>query len=130
MLNFYPEVDAASEFLEISNDFTDPKDIIREVISNAFDAGATEIKISAAVDRSTGEDELVITARDNGHGISEENLKSFFGLGFSTRRETDNQGNKSSGAIGEKGHGTKVYFNSRKIELTTGAHVTHNKLNT
>ena len=26
---------------------------------------------------------------------------------------------KVSGAIGEKGHGTKIYFNSRSIELRT-----------
>jgi hypothetical protein len=31
----------------------------------------------------------------------------------------DARGFEASGAIGEKGHGTKIYFNSRKIELRT-----------
>lgn len=119
MQTFLPKVDPAAEFLEISNDFTDPKEIIREAISNSFDAGATEITISVVIDKTTGEDELVVTIRDNGHGMTEADLIAFFGLGFSTRREKDEHGYKSSNAIGEKGHGTKTYFNSRRIEVVT-----------
>lgn len=119
MATFVPEVDPASEFLEISNDFTDPKEIIREGISNAFDAGASEIEIQAVIDKTSGEDELVITIIDNGHGMDEDEIKQFFGLGYSTRRTKDKLGQKASGAIGEKGHGTKIYFNSRKIEVAS-----------
>lgn len=46
--------------------------------------------------------------------MSSEQLQNFFDLGNSTRREDKN-------TIGEKGHGTKVYFNSRKIEVKTSA---------
>jgi hypothetical protein len=119
MPTFSPEVEPAAEFLEISNDFTDPKEIVREAISNAFDAGATEIKVSAVIDKATGEDELVILVEDNGHGMSEQDLRAFFGLGLSTRRQKDEYGRKASSAIGEKGHGTKIYFNSRRVEVVT-----------
>jgi hypothetical protein len=44
--------------------------------------------------------------------MTSEQLQNFFDLGNSTRRDDE-------GAIGEKGHGTKVYFNSNKIEVKT-----------
>jgi len=126
MPSFKPSVNEAREFLEISSDFGNPKEIIREAISNSFDAGADKIDISVFIDKSSGEDELVVTIKDNGEGIQEEQLKEFFGLGFSNRVITDALGNKISDAIGEKGHGTKVYFNSKCIELETvrdGKHI-------
>jgi len=116
-MEFVPSVNEAAEFLEISNDFCKPKEVVREAISNCFDAGAKNIKIEIYVDKSRGIDELVIYIEDDGEGMIEEDLKSFFGLGYSTRRERDERGFKSSTSIGEKGHGTKVYFNSRRIEV-------------
>jgi hypothetical protein len=116
---FTPTVDPAAEFLEISNDFTDPKEIIRESISNAFDAKATQIWINILVDKSTGIDELIIEIKDNGEGMDEDAVKKFFGLGHSTRRLADSLGYKVQGPIGEKGHGTKIYFNSAQIEVVT-----------
>ena len=112
-----PSVSPADEFLEIANDFTDPKEVVREAISNAFDAKAIVIKITCLVDKTTGTDELVIIVEDDGEGLSDVVLDAFFGLGKSTRRQKDAQGNKASGAIGEKGHGTKIYYNSRRIEV-------------
>ena len=118
-----PTVDPAAEFLEISNDFTDPKELVREAISNAFDAKSNIIRIKAFIDKNSGVDELTILIEDDGEGMDMDQLKGFFGLGFSNRREKDEFGNKSSDAIGEKGHGTKIYFNSRKIEVAS----VHNK---
>lgn len=119
MPSFKPSVNEAREFLEIASDFGNPQEIIREAISNSFDAKATEIHISAVINKSTGEDELVISIADNGEGMSEEKLKLFFGLGFTDRVKLDKHGDKISDAIGEKGHGTKVYFNSRRIEVSS-----------
>ena len=118
-MEFTPSVNEAAEFLEISNDFTNPRDVVREAISNSFDAGAKSIRIDIYVDRSTGIDELVIKVEDDGEGMDEEAVKAFFGLGYSTRVAIDEKGFKVSPSIGEKGHGTKVYFNSRRIELKT-----------
>jgi len=119
MPKFTPEVDIASEFLEISSDFGDPREIIREAISNSFDAGAKTISITALVDRSTGVDELVVILEDDGEGMNENQLRQFYGLGFTRGRLVDNLGRKISKNIGEKGHGTKIYFNSRQIEVET-----------
>jgi hypothetical protein len=116
---FRPEVKPEAEFLEICNDFTEPREIVREAISNAFDARANVIKIGVYIDRSHGIDELVLTLDDDGQGMDIEGVKAFFNLGFSTRRIHDARGFKTSGAIGEKGHGTKIYFNSRTIEVRT-----------
>ncbi len=118
-MEFTPTVNEAAEFLEISNDFTNPKEVIREAISNCFDAGAKNIKIEIYVDRSGGIDELVINIEDDGEGMNEEQLKAFFGLGYTTRVAVDERGFNVSPSIGEKGHGTKVYFNSRRIEVKT-----------
>lgn len=119
MPSFTPEVNPKAEFAEIANDFSNPLEIIREAISNCFDAKASEIKISVFVDKTSGVDELVVEIKDDGDGVSEVSLKNFFGLGFSTRLKFDELGNKISDSIGEKGHGTKIYFNSRNVELTS-----------
>ena len=119
LATYKPEVNPQAEFLEICNDFTEPREIVREAISNGFDAGARRIEITAYVDRMTGKDELVLRFKDDGHGMDETGLKSFFSLAMTTRMLKDEFGFKSSGAIGEKGHGTKIYFNSRKIEVSS-----------
>ena len=38
-----PEVNSAQEFIEIAQDFSNPLDLVREAISNAFDAKAKNI---------------------------------------------------------------------------------------
>ena len=111
-ISIVPKVDATREFLEIANDFTNPLEIVREAISNSFDWGATHIKILFDIINESGESVLKITLSDNGEGMDYDGLQSFFDLGNSQAR----QRNK---CIGEKGHGTKVYFNSNHIEVNT-----------
>jgi signal transduction histidine kinase len=100
-----PAVDAVREFLEIAGDFTNPLEVIREAISNAIDAGASEIKINFSQPKAVGGYVLTITIEDDGRGMDAQDLQSFFDLGNSAKRHDPN-------LIGEKGHGTKVYFNS------------------
>lgn len=108
-----PTVDQSREFLEIAGDFSNPLDIVREAISNSFDAGASRMTILFESTNYEGEFELKITLKDNGHGMNESELHNFFDLGNSSRR-----GDPSK--IGEKGHGTKVYFNCKgRIVVTT-----------
>ena len=107
-----PKVDETQEFIEIANDFSNPLELVREAISNSYDAKATEIKIKFIVENDYGEALLKIEIEDNGSGMDNEGLQSFFDLGNSLRR-------KDKDSIGEKGHGTKVYFNSKRIEVTT-----------
>lgn len=107
---YTPKVDETQEFIEIANDFSNPLDLVREAISNSYDANATEIEISFSVNKEYGENVLVITISDNGDGMTKNELENFFDLGNSSRRNNEK-------AIGEKGHGTKVYFNSRHIQV-------------
>ena len=107
-----PTVDQAQEFIEIANDFANPLDLVREAISNAFDAHATEVRLAFETELISGETTFVIRLTDNGDGMGRNELQSFFDLGNSTRR-----GDRST--IGEKGHGTKVYFNAKKLIVDT-----------
>jgi len=107
-----PKVDEAQEFIEIANDFSNPLDLVREAISNAFDAKAKIIKIHFDVIKQYGESVLQITMSDDGTGMDRKGLQAFFDLGNSSRREEPE-------TIGEKGHGTKVYFNSSEIRVST-----------
>jgi hypothetical protein len=106
-----PEVDEAREFLEITRDFVDPRDAIREAISNALDWGASTVAVRVWEDRRRPDEELVLEIQDDGRGLNEERLQAFFDLGRSPC-ECD-----GGARIGYKGHGTKTYFNSRQIEV-------------
>ena len=50
-----PKVDQTQEFIEISNDFSNPLEIVREAISNSFDAKATKIEFYFDVTKLYGE---------------------------------------------------------------------------
>jgi len=116
---YRPKVDEASEFLEISRDFTRPQEILREAVSNAYDAKASVIQIDVYTDRSAGEEQLVVRIEDNGQGMKEADLRAFFDLGRSTRNVLDGRGFRLGDFIGSKGHGTKIYYNSSRIEVET-----------
>jgi hypothetical protein len=108
-----PQVNAEAEFFEIVNDFGDPLELLREGISNAIDAKATWVKITFTVEEIEGAKRLVILMEDNGHGMTKDVLsKDFWGLGYSTSRERKD-------AIGEKGHGAKIYLRSEKVTVRT-----------
>lgn len=114
-----PKVDPTQEFIEIANDFSNPLDLIREAVSNAYDANADSMDIEFTTINIFGERFLKVIIRDNGDGMTREELQSFFDLGNSTKREDESK-------IGEKGHGTKVFFNSRNLKVIT-KHVNDNK---
>ena len=104
-----PKVNEVNEFLEIASDFEDPLEVIRESLSNSYDAGATEVEITIR-DRPIGS-EIIID--DNGEGMDHQDLESFFDLGNSTKRGRDD------GSIGYKGHGTKIFYKSERVLVNT-----------
>jgi hypothetical protein len=113
-----PSVNPEAEFLEIVHDFGDPLEILREAISNAIDWGATQLKIGFEVKQVEGVRRLVIQFTDNGQGMKREVLaKDFWGLGYSRSRELKETEGKQ--AIGEKGHGTKIFLRSEKVIVKT-----------
>ena len=99
-----PQVNEVNEFIEIASDFEDPLEVIREALSNSYDANATQVDIKIEQD-DEGRNTLVI--EDDGHGMDEDDLSSFFDLGNSNKDD----------AIGYKGHGTKIYYKSDKIRF-------------
>jgi hypothetical protein len=100
-----PKVNEVNEFLEIASDFEDPLEVLRESLSNSYDAGATEVSITIR-NQPRGSD---IVIEDDGCGMNERDLESFFDLGNS--RKTD--------SIGYKGHGTKIFYKSDDVAVTT-----------
>src|SRR5262245_33373161 len=114
MMNYeiVPEVDAVREFLEIAGDFTNPLEVVREAVSNSFDAGAHNVAILFSRVKEKGRSTLVVEIQYDGKGMNKDELQSFFDLGNSKKR-----GDAST--IGEKGHGTKVFFNCSSITVQT-----------
>ena len=55
-----PEVKEDRSFLEIVENFTDPREVLREGISNALDWGASIIKLTVYEDATRADRELVI----------------------------------------------------------------------
>jgi len=53
--------------------YTESLDLIRELVANAYDADATEVRISFL--------ENMIIVEDNGSGMDEEGLKQYFTIG-------------------------------------------------
>ncbi len=122
-----PRVNEAREFLEIAKDFKDPKEIIREALSNSWDAGATKatLKFHLVKLPGTRRKNLIVEIIDDGDGMSSmkregigtSEIEDFFNLGDS---------NKPYGSIGTKGHGTKIYYKSSGIAVDTwknGKHI-------
>jgi hypothetical protein len=107
-----PKVNQVNEFKEIANNFANPLEIVREAISNSIDARANLIELHFDIVDHFGEDLFRVIIKDNGKGMNEVELESFFDLGNSTKIG-------DSDVIGEKGHGTKVYFHSRQVNLST-----------
>ena len=69
-----PAVDAAQEFIEIANDFSNPLDLVREAISNSYDVKARSIEITFEVIKEYGESVLRIVLADNGSGMTGKQL--------------------------------------------------------
>lgn len=109
MLTYTPKVQEVTMFKEIALNIKNPNEIIREAISNSYDADANNILIE--VDRNISNDYKLIF-KDDGKGMRIKDIHSFFNLGDSKKIVQN---------IGEKGLGTKIYFKSEKIEIKTRA---------
>lgn len=116
-----PEVKADKSFLEIVENFTDPREVLREGISNALDWGASTIKITVYEDANRADQELVIKIWDNGLGLTRERFFAFWNLADCPGFQRDKFGRKVGERVGEKGHGTKTYWKCRQIEVESVA---------
>ncbi|MEQ1519103.1 MAG: ATP-binding protein, partial [Usitatibacteraceae bacterium] len=115
-----PRVNEAREFLEIAKDFKDPREILREAISNSWDANATRVSLKFDLTSIPGSlsKKIVVRIEDDGDGMSSDprpddtpsEIEGFFNLGDSY---------KGPNQIGSKGHGTKIFYKSSGIHLET-----------
>ena len=102
------EIDDARMFLHVMHARHDPLEVLREALSNSYDARARYAKVTVS---TRSRQSLDVEVVDNGHGVRPMEFRYFFGLGF---------GNKSSQeTIGNKGLGTKLFFNSDAVEVVT-----------
>ena len=72
-----PKVNQANEFREIAKDFANPLELVREAISNSFDANAKNIHLIFNVTIMAGEEVFKILVKDDGDGMDENDLENF-----------------------------------------------------
>ena len=86
-----PKVNTIWEIKEIADDFMNPLEIFREAISNAYDAGAKEIDIQVYINKNNEYDNLTIKISDDGRGMTEDQLRNFWNLGYSEKRNEERE---------------------------------------
>lgn len=96
-----------------------PLEILREAISNGHDYQASTMEIYAKMQTIKGKRKLVITISDDGAGMDIEGLRRFAGLGYSESYEIKQNEDVLTNRVGEKGHGTLLYFYSEKVTVET-----------
>lgn len=101
------KINTSSVLKQIINERDSPLSIFREAISNSFDANASHMNISA---EEREERQINIIFHDNGKGMNSKELQQFFNVGYTS---------KDDSKIGEKGLGTKLFFNSERVEVKT-----------
>jgi hypothetical protein len=117
MSEYTPVVREAHAFLEISKDFTTPAEIFRESIANSLDAYARTLWLRTSIRKERGRDTVVIDLSDDGGGMNGDGIRAFLNLSDSIKPKTAPSGKTVRRMTGYKGHGTKVYFNSDKLEV-------------
>lgn len=107
-------VDVRNLVRGLSENRVDALELIREALSNARDHGAARVWIRTTRDPR---DTVSVLFVDDGEGMDAERLEAFWGVGASAKPKT-------SHSIGYKGHGTKLFFDSRALTVATrAAHV-------
>lgn len=104
-------IDVKNLVRELSENRVDALELIREALSNARDHGAARVWIRTTRDPR---DTVSVLFVDDGEGMDAERLEAFWGVGASAKP-------KSAHSIGYKGHGTKLFFDSRALTVATRA---------
>jgi hypothetical protein len=108
-------IDIGYEFYQTIIDFDHPIQIFREAFQNSIDENATEVYCRVFIEIKYGIEDIYIDVWDNGDGLKEEQIDCFFGLAKSTKVNQDKIPLK--GKLGYKGHGTKIFFKSERVEI-------------
>ncbi len=105
------------ELYQIIKDFSSLLEIFREAFANALDSGAKKIFCRVYFNRTVFGDELIIDIWDDGDGLDENHIPNFLGVAMSTNITEDFM--KVKGKYGNKGHGTKIYYNSKRVQIVS-----------
>jgi hypothetical protein len=108
-------IDVGYEFYQTIIDFDNPIQIFREALQNSIDEDATEVYCDICIEKALGQEDLYIDIWDNGAGLRQENVACFFGLAKTTK--VDEKKMPLKGKLGYKGHGTKIFFKSERVEI-------------
>jgi hypothetical protein len=119
--SYTPRVEEGHAFREISQDFSKPAEIFREAIANALDAYSKRIWLRVHVTKLEGRERVIIDLCDDGIGMTADGIKSFLNLSDSKKPTSAPPGMTRRRMTGYKGHGTKVYLNSERVEVLTRA---------
>jgi hypothetical protein len=111
--NLHPVIDFQHVLKELSVNRNDPCEVIRELVSNAYDARADEMRLSVISDKKG------FIFSDNGTGLSRTErinditpYEAFFSIGKSTKTKGD-------GGVGYKCQGSKLCFAASRILVLT-----------
>lgn len=105
------QIDRKNLVRELANNKVDALELVREALSNARDHGAsaTWIRTSRGAPPAHPVDVWLI---NDGEGMNGAQLGAFWGISTSVKPAGQN-------AIGYKGHGTKLFFASRRLSVAT-----------
>lgn len=82
-------------------------DLIRELVSNAYDADATEVRIIL--------EERKLVVRDNGSGMDEDGSHTYFTIGSQNKKQHDRSPRLKRYRIGEFGIGKFFALSACKV---------------
>ncbi len=109
------QINKGYELYQIITDFGEPLEIFREAFQNAIDENAQKVFCRVYEKQRMSGSELIIDIWNDGNPLKKENIENFFGLAKSTK--VDNNNMPIKGKLGYKGHGAKIFFNARKVQI-------------
>lgn len=109
------QINKGYELYQIITDFGEPLEIFREAFQNAIDENAQKVFCHVYEKQRMSGSELIIDIWNDGNALKKEQIENFFGLAKSTKVDENNMPIK--GKLGYKGHGAKIFFNAKKIQI-------------
>lgn len=111
MATIHRKIDQRNLVRELANNKVDALELLREALSNARDHAASNVWIRTTRGAPPTHSIDIVIVND-GEGMTSDHLEAFWGVSSSFKPN-------SSLPIGYKGHGTKLFFASRRLSVAT-----------
>jgi hypothetical protein len=111
MSSIHRKIDRRNLVRELANNKVDALEMIREALSNARDHGAASVWVRS-VRGAPPTHSIDVFILNDGEGLDTAQLEAFWGVSTSVKPP-------GQGAIGYKGHGTKLFFASRRLSVAS-----------